>query len=41
MRKDDYERCAGFTGKSNDGGDTAVKHLGSDTLMDQLEVVKL
>jgi len=39
MRKDDYERCVWFTGKSYHYGDIVVKHFGGGTVMNQLGVV--
>jgi len=41
MRKDDYERCVGFTGKKSHCGNMAVKHLDGGTVMSQLGVVAL
>jgi len=41
MRKDDYERCVGFTDKFYHFGDIVVKHLVGGTVMSQLGVVEL
>lgn len=39
MRKDDYETCVGFIGKSYHCFDIVVRRLGGGTVINQLGVV--